>query len=66
MYNHTMQFLVIGRDGNDSETMNRRLAARHAHIKLGDELLASGNMWYGATITDEYGNMKGSALFMNF
>ena len=61
-----MQFLVIGLDGTDEEAMERRLAARAAHIALGDELLESGNMWYGAAITDDNGQMKGSALFMDF
>lgn len=61
-----MQFLVIGRDGDDEDAMSRRLAVRQEHIKLGDELLASGNMWYGAAIVDDDGNMRGSALFMDF
>lgn len=39
-----MQFLVIGKDGDDPDAMERRLAVRQAHIDLGDELLKSGNM----------------------
>ncbi len=61
-----MQFLVIGLDGTDEKAMERRLAVRDAHIALGEELLASGNMWYGAAILDDNGNMIGSSLFMNF
>jgi uncharacterized protein YciI len=61
-----MQFLVIGLDGTDSEAMNRRLSAREQHIALGDELLASGNMWYGAALLDDDGKMKGSSLMMDF
>lgn len=61
-----MQFLVIGLDGDDEQALERRLAVRQAHIELGDRLLQSGNMWYGAAITDEQGNMRGSALFMDF
>lgn len=61
-----MQFLIIGRDGDDADAMSRRLAVRQAHIELGDELLKSGNMWYGAAIIDDDGQMKGSALFMDF
>ena len=61
-----MQFLVIGLDGEDDNALARRLAVRDQHIKLGDELLKSGNMWYGAAITDDDGQMKGSALFMDF
>lgn len=61
-----MQFLIIGRDGDDKDAMNRRLAAREQHIALGEELIRKGNMWYGAAIVDEQGNMKGSTLFMDF
>lgn len=61
-----MQFLIIGLDGTDDEAPARRQAVRQKHIDLGDELLAAGNMWYGAAILDDDGNMKGSSLFMDF
>ena len=61
-----MQYLIIGLDGKDSDAMKRRLNHRDAHIKLGDELLKSGNMWYGAAIRSDQGEMIGSALFMDF
>lgn len=61
-----MQFLVIGLDGTDSEAQNRRQAARAEHITLGDKLLASGNMWYGAALLHDDGSMKGSMLMMDF
>ncbi len=61
-----MQFLIIGKDGTDEEGKNRRIAARDAHIKLGDELLASGNMWYGAALLNDNNEMIGSMLLMDF
>ena len=61
-----MQFLIIGRDGDDEKAMERRLAARQAHINMGEALLKSGNMWYGAAILGDGEQMKGSALFMDF
>ena len=61
-----MQFLVIGIDGTDAEALSRRLAVRAAHIALGDQLLATGNMWYGAALLDDSGKMKGSMLLMDF
>ena len=61
-----MQFLIIGLDGKDKNAMKRRLAVREEHIKLGNKLLKSGNMWYGAAIRDDKGKMIGSALFMDF
>lgn len=62
----TMQFVIIGLDGTDSEAMNRRLAARPDHIALGEELRLSGNMWYGAALLNDEGKMKGSMLLMDF
>lgn len=32
-----MQFLVIGKDGTDEKAMERRMAVRQAHLKLGDK-----------------------------
>ncbi len=61
-----MQFLVLGYDGKDPEAPARRQAVRVQHIALGSELMKKGNMWFGAALTDEQGNMIGSALFMNF
>ncbi len=61
-----MQFIIIGLDGTDGDAMKRRLAARPAHIELGNQLLASGNMWYGAALWNDQGQMKGSMLVMAF
>jgi len=32
-----MQFLIIGKDGEDEKAMERRMKVRQAHLKLGDE-----------------------------
>ena len=61
-----MQFLVIGLDGTDSEAPQRRQAVREQHIALGDELVQSGNMWYGAVLPHDDSSMKGSALIMDY
>lgn len=61
-----MQFLVIGKDGTDDRAMERRLAAREAHLRLGDEMEASGNRWYGCVLLDDNGNMIGSMAMMDF
>lgn len=61
-----MQFVIIGLDGTDEGAMDRRLASRQAHIEMGNELTASGNMWYGAALLDDAGKMKGSMLLMDF
>jgi uncharacterized protein YciI len=61
-----MQFVVIGIDGNDEEAKPRRQAARQDHIKRGDELLASGNLWYGAALLHDDGSMEGSMYVVDF
>lgn len=61
-----MQFLVIGKDGTDEKAMERRMAARPAHIELGDKLEQSGNSWYGAVLLDDNGKMVGSMAVMDF
>lgn len=61
-----MQYLVIGRDGDDEGAQNRRLAARGAHIALGDELVKSGNMLFGVAMLNSGGQMVGSTLIVDF
>ncbi len=61
-----MQFLIIGKDGTDEKAKERRSAAREAHSKMGDELVSSGNMWYGAALWDDNDEMIGSILLMDF
>ena len=61
-----MQFIVLGRDGTDEGAKERRLKARQAHIDMGEELRQAGNMWYGAALLDDDGNMSGSMIFVDF
>ena len=61
-----MQFIVIGKDGTDPGAMERRLASREAHLRLGDEMEAAGSRWYGAAIFDDNQKMIGSMAVMDF
>jgi uncharacterized protein len=61
-----MQFVVSGYDGHDAEAPARRLAARPAHIELGNKLRDNGRHLYGAAILDDAGNMIGSILIVDF
>ena len=61
-----MQFVLIGLDGTDSGAPARRQAVRQDHINRGDELLASGNLWYGAALLNDDGSMKGSMYVVDF
>lgn len=61
-----MQFVIIGLDGTDENAPARRQAARQDHIAMGDKLLESGNLWYGAALLNDDGSMKGSMYVVNF
>lgn len=61
-----MQFLVIGKDGTDEKAVERRMAARQAHLDLGDEMETSGNRWYGCVLLNDNGKMIGSMAVMDF
>jgi uncharacterized protein YciI len=61
-----MQFIVLGYDGKDKNAPARRQKVRADHLALGDELVKSGNLWYGAAMVDEGGNMIGSMYFVDF
>jgi len=61
-----MQFLVVGKDGNGKKAQERRMVAREAHLKLGDEMEVSGERWYGCVMLDDNGNMIGSMAVMDF
>ena len=61
-----MTYLIVWRDGDDDGAMERRLAVREDHIAMGEELLASGTMWYGAAIVDHEWTMKWSMFVMDF
>lgn len=61
-----MQFVIIGLDGTDNEAQARRQAVRQNHIKMGDKVLESGNLWYGAALLNGDGSMKGSMYVVSF
>jgi uncharacterized protein YciI len=61
-----MQLVIIGLDGTDDEAPARRQAVRQDHIAMGDKLLESGNLWYGAALLHDDGTMKGSMYVMSF
>lgn len=61
-----MQFVIIGLDGTDKDAPARRRAVRQDHIAMGDKLLVSGNLWYGAALLHDDGSMKGSMYVVDF
>ena len=61
-----MQFMLLGYDGHDDKALERRLAVRDEHIRLGDKLVSEGKMLFGTAILDENGKMIGSMLVVEF
>jgi uncharacterized protein len=61
-----MQFLIIGRDGTDDNALERRLAAREAHLALGDRMREQGKAIFGVAILNEADKMVGSVYICNF
>ncbi len=61
-----MQFLIIARDGTDEQAPGRRLAARPAHLDNAAKLQAAGHFLVGGAITDDAGEMVGSAAVVQF
>jgi len=61
-----MQFLVTAFDGKDSEALERRMAARPAHIDYIKEGVKQGKFIIGGAILDDDGKMIGSMLVVDF
>ena len=61
-----MQFIVTAYDGTDQGALERRLAARDAHLKSAKEMFDSGKWLYAAGILSDDGKMIGSMIVCDF
>ncbi|MGX9364449.1 YciI family protein [Desulfoplanes sp. PS50] len=61
-----MQFVVIGHDGKDDKALDRRLAAREAHLATFKENHAKGVFLYAVALLDNDGTMNGSIIVCDF
>lgn len=61
-----MQFIIMAKDGDDAEAINRRLAAREAHIKYGEDAAKRGEQIIAAALLDDKEQMRGSLLIVDF
>jgi uncharacterized protein YciI len=59
------QYLVLAYDGTDPEAMQRRMAARPAHLENVRPMEARGMLLVGGALLDEAGEMIGSASVLN-
>lgn len=61
-----MQFIVTGLDGNDPQALDRRLAARDAHLSGLKALKEQGRVLFAAARIDSTERMVGSVLIVDF
>lgn len=61
-----MHFLILANDATDDGALERRMAARDAHIKLISAYKAKGHMLIGAARLNDEGKMIGSVLIVDF
>lgn len=61
-----VQFLLTGKDGKDKDALDRRMAARPAHLSNAEEMQKRGELLMGAAILSEDGKMVGSIMVFNF
>ncbi|GEO05898.1 hypothetical protein AAE02nite_35620 [Adhaeribacter aerolatus] len=60
------QYFITAYDFTDPEALNRRMAARPAHLEGARKLKQSGNFIIGGAILSPEGKMIGSSLLMQF
>jgi uncharacterized protein YciI len=61
-----MQFVVTAWDGTDDLALERRLAARPAHLELGRRQQAEGRRLFAAALLDDEERMVGSVIVADF
>lgn len=57
-----MQFLLIARDGTDTNALNRRMKVRPEHLRKIKVLKENGEFLFGGAILDDTGEMIGSMI----
>ncbi len=60
------QYLIIARDGEDAEAVERRMKARPLHFEKARELKKENSFITGGAILDDQGNMIGSMMVVQF
>ncbi len=61
-----MYFILLGYDGTDDSALDRRMAARDAHLAGAKALKETGNLLFAAALQNDQGDMCGSMLAMSF
>ena len=60
------QYLILGKDGDDEQALDRRMGQRPKHFDGARHLKAHDNFVIGGAMLDDNGQMKGSAMIVQF
>lgn len=60
------QYLILARDGDDEQALERRKHVRPLHLEGTRKLKASGRFILGGAILDDEENMRGSVMIVQF
>lgn len=61
-----MHFVIIAKDATTAGTLEKRLSVRETHMQGIKSGKASGTILDGGAILDEAGDMRGSAMLVEF
>lgn len=61
-----LQFVIIGKDGTDTEALDRRMLVRPVHLAGARKLKESNNYVVGGATLDKNGTMNGSIMIVQF
>ncbi len=61
-----MHYIIIAKDYEDRDALNRRMKAREEHIALSDKMIIEGKALYGVALLGIEGNMNGSVYIVDF
>ncbi len=60
------QYVIIARDGNDEDALNRRMQTRPVHLAGAAALKANNNFVIGGAMLNNTGQMEGSVMIVQF
>ncbi len=60
------QYVIIARDGNDEQALERRMEVRPVHLAGAAKLKANNNFVIGGAMLNDAGQMEGSVMILQF
>lgn len=60
------QYVIIARDGNDKDALDRRMNTRPVHLAGARQLKANNQFILGGAMLNDAGQMEGSVMIVQF